>query len=397
MGAYLDQLSEKADAITAGIVAIEEKAAAEGRDLTEEESAAIAREDAERDKLLPVIERHAALEEKNSKVAALRGRVAGMASTRMERVKVTEAPYDITREFPSAGHYAATLHRAVVKRDPEALAKIERATANQTTADNPGIIPRPIVGPLLNTLSGARPLVASVPNRPAEAPKFDRPRVDQHVEVDLQAAEKTATASQKMIIGAVPVSLETWAGHVNISRQDLRWTQPSILQVIFDDFVRMYGRRTDNAACAEFPTLVTQTAPLADYTPAAVEAFLRAAYGTVLQAADDAIIDTIWMSLDVWAGLGGSITAQGTHAFELPLSGGGDVMGLKPVLDPHFADGTLIVGDADLAEFWEDLDGFLSVDEPDVLGQMVGYAGYCDFVVVQPKGFLKATGLPVVP
>jgi HK97 family phage major capsid protein len=393
VSAYLQQLTEKADEITRGIVEIEEAAANEGRDLTEDESLAIAREDAERDKLIPVIERHQELANKAAKVATIRAQVP----TRPTAIRVNEPPpqYDICREFPSAGHYAATLHRALVKKDPEAIAAIERATAHQTTDDNPGIIPRPIVEPLINLLDGSRPLVASVPNHPAPAMKFDRPRVDQHVEVQKQTAEKTETASQEMKINPVAVSLDTWAGHVNISKQDLRWSQPSILQVIFDDFTRMYGRRTDNDACAEFPAAITATAPLVDYSIAAVDKFLRDAAGDILTISNDAVIDTIWMSTDVWSGLGGSRTSTGIPAFNLPLTGGGDVLGLKPVLDPHFAPQTLIVGLAEAAEFWEDIEGFLTVDEPNVLGQLVGYAGYCDFVVLQPAAFMKASGLPV--
>jgi hypothetical protein len=305
------------------------------------------------------------------------------------------AEYDIAREFPSAGAYASMIHRAWVKKDPEAIEAIERATAHQKTTDNPGIVPKPVVGPLLNSLSGARPCINSFGVRPAPAPKFDRPRIDQHVLVAPQLAEKDETASRVMTIGSVPVALATWAGHLNISKQDIRWTQPSILQVVFDDFVRMYGRETDHSVCQEFPSLVTAIAPLADYTPASVDAFLRSALGTVMQDADDALINTVWMSLDVWAGLGGATYPQGGKAFNLPLGMGGDVLGLNAVVDPHFPDGTLIVGDSAHGEVWEDLEGFLSVDEPSVLGQLVGYAGYLDFVLLNPSAFLKASPTPV--
>jgi HK97 family phage major capsid protein len=396
VGAYLDRLNAEFDEITTSITELVERAAADSRDLTDDENATIERADKRRDELTPVIEHHQKLDERTNKVLEARAKVRPAPA--LLRSKPSEAEYDITKEFPSAGHYAVTLHRALVNKDPEAVEKIERATAHQTTADNPGIIPRPVIGPLINTMSAKRPLVASVPNRPATAPKFDRPRVDQHVDVQKQAAEKDPTASRQMKIGNVPVSLDTWAGHLNISRQDIKWTSPSILQTVFDDFARVYARQTDAAAAAEFPTLITQTAALADWDFTTIDAFLRAAYGTVMANGDDAIIDTIWMSLDVWGHLGGVMTSpnSGVKAFNLPLQGGGDVSGLNPVLDPRLPTGTLIVGEADQAEFWEDLDGFLTVDEPDVLGQMVGYAGYSDFIVLNPKAFLKGTGMPAV-
>jgi HK97 family phage major capsid protein len=393
MGAYLDRLNAEFDEITAANTEIIERAAAEDRDLTDDENATIDRADKRRDELTKVIEHHQALEDRTNRVLEARAKVRP-APVLLRSKPDGGGEYDITKDFPTAGHYAMTLHRAVVNKDPEAIEKIERATANQTTADNPGIIPRPLVGPLINSLPATRPLIASVPNRPATAPKFDRPKITQHVDVQKQAAEKQPTASRQMTIDSVPVALDTYAGHVNVSRQDLRWTQPSILQVLFDDFTRVYAQRTDAAACTEFPADIAVEAALADYTPAAVEAFLRKAVGTVAANASGAVVDTIWMSPDVWAGLGASTITSGAKAYNLPLTGGGDVLGLRPVLDPQFAAQTLIVGAAALAEYWEDLDGFITVDEPDVLGQMVGYAGYADFVVVDPGGFVRATGLP---
>lgn len=393
MGAYLDRLHGEFDEITNGISAVVERAADESRDLTGEENTQVERDDKRRDDLLKAIEHHTALEERTAKVAQARGRVQ-LAPTRLH-VAEREPEYDIAREFPTAADYACTLHRALVRKDPDAVAAIERATQHQTTSGNPGLIPRPVVGPLINTMSGTRPLISSVGTRPAPAGKFDRPRIDQHVDVAKQATEKTLTTSVPMIISAVDVTLDTFAGHLNISKQDIRWSQPSILQVVFDDFARIYARRTDAQAGVDFAAAVVDGAALASYAPAAVEAWLRDAYGSVMAATDGAVIDTLWMSLDVWAGLGGAVNAQGVKAYNLPLSGGGDVLGLRAVLDPQLADSTLIVGDSALAEFWEDLEGFLTVDEPDVLGQLVGYAGYAKFVAVEPKGFTQATGLPI--
>jgi HK97 family phage major capsid protein len=394
MGAYLDRLNAEFDEITGGITAILERAADEGRDVSEQENEQIGREDKRRDELTRAIEHHTALDERTSKVLEARSRVRPPAPTLL-RTKPEAEPYSIEREFPTAGHYAMTLHNAVVHRDAESIAKIERATANQTTADNPGLIPRPLVGPLLGTLPPMRPLLGSIPNRAASAPVFDRPKITQHVDVAKQTAEKTLTASRQMTIGKVSVTLDTYAGHVNVSRQDLRWTQPSILQVLFSDFTSIYAQQTDTAACAEFPGAITQSAAMALWDYATVQGFLRGAVATIAAQANGAVPDTLWMSSDVWTKLGGVMTSatSGVPAYNLPLTGGGDIAGLRPVLDAHLAANTLIVGASALAEVWEDLDGFLTVDEPDLLGQLVGYAGYMDFVVVEPKGFVKATGL----
>jgi hypothetical protein len=81
--------------------------------------------------------------------------------------------------------------------------------------------------------------------------------------------------------------------------------------------------------------------------------------------------------------------------YNVPLINGttGDLAGIPVTVDPRFAAGTFIVGDDSLVEFWEDLEGFMSVDEPDVLGQLVGYAGYNRLGVLDPTGFVKLTNV----
>ena len=77
-----------------------------------------------------------------------------------------EPEYDIEREFPTIGDYAITVHRAMTMRDPVAIAALDRATAHQKLADNPGIVPRPVLGPVLNNIEGLRPFINSITRKP---------------------------------------------------------------------------------------------------------------------------------------------------------------------------------------------------------------------------------------
>ena len=57
-----------------------------------------------------------------------------------------------------------------------------RVVATQTTADTPGILPEPIVGPLVNLMDASRPFITSIGakdmgNVPGK--KFSRPRITQ--------------------------------------------------------------------------------------------------------------------------------------------------------------------------------------------------------------------------
>lgn len=402
----LDNLQREFDTLTTGITAIMERAADEGRDLTDDENGAIERDDARRDFIEKEMTRLQGLMERDQRVAQMRSRLAATGGQVVRSADGSRDPQaELLRMFPTTGHYAAALHRATAKRDRDAQSLIERAmelsqeigraTAHQTTGDNPGIIPNPIVGPIVDRLMAKRPFVSSIANRPAPSNKFDRPKVVQPVAVGKQATEKTETASQKLTTVGVPVALETYAGHLNISLQDIRWTQPSVLTLIYGSFEKVYARVTDKAACADFVKSVTQTQPITTLNPTGIGTALGAAGVTIGGADDDqGEPDTVWMSRDVAVKIANirNPNTEGKY-YNVPLIGGtsGDMEGLRVVVDGRFAAGTMIVGDSSLVESWEDLEGFLTVQEPSVLGQLVGYAGYFDLANVEPKGFVKLT------
>jgi hypothetical protein len=276
-------------------------------------------------------------------------------------------------------------------KDPDAIEKIERATQHQTLADNPGIVPRPVLGPVINLIDSRRPFVESISRRALPAGKFDRPYIDQHVAIAEQTAEKTLTASQKMTILSLPVAAKTYAGHLNISRQDIKWTSPGILQIVFDDFATVYAITTCGVACTQFLASVTGTpVDIADPTGEGITAALYAGAADALDSGGG-LPDTLWVSPDVWAQLGGTFTAMGVPAFpQLSLTNnGGNPLGLKLVVDQHMPGGTMVTGPSNLLEWYEDIDGLMQVGEPDVLGQLVGYAGFAAFLNVSPESFTK--------
>lgn len=391
MGSYLDRLNTQYDEIVAGMSAITNRAADDNRDVTDDESKQIDRDKGRLDELAKAIEHYAGLETQGAKVAELRRSVPASPVATRTGAPEPEA-YDIARDFPTVGDYAITVHRAMTMRDPDAIAKLDRATAHQLLADNPGIVPRPVLGPVLNNIEGLRPFINSITRKPLPAGAFDRPVITQHVAVGKQTAEKTLTESQKMAIGKIPVAADTFAGHLNISRQDIKWTSPGILQIVFEDFAAVYATATDNEACEDFAASVTNTAPIASWDAAGI-------YAATYDAAADALVasnglpDTLWVSPDVWGRLGGVQTDAGSPLFPGMNPGGvsGSPMGFKLVVDPHFPTGTMIQGPARYAEWYEDVDGLMQVGEPDVLGQLVGYAGYGAFVNVLPAAYTKFT------
>jgi HK97 family phage major capsid protein len=387
MGAYLDRLIAQYDEIRDGIDAVVNRAADDNRDVSEQEQAQVDRDRSRLNDLQAGIEHYSALESQNAKVAEVRRNIPAATTT---RTTVTEPEYDIAREFPTIGDYAVTVHRALMLRDPAAVEKLDRATAHQLLADNPGIVPRPVVGALLNDIDAARPFINSIVRRPLPAGTFDRPVITQHVAVDKQAAEKTLTASQKMVIGKVPVQADTFAGHLNISRQDVKWTSPGIMQIVFEDFAAVYANATDNEACEDFAAGVTTTAPIDTWDAGGIYEAVFTAAATAMGTGSNAP-DTLWVSPDVWGRLGGLTTDQSPLFPGINPGGGSAPVGMRLVVDKNFPASTMIQGPSRYAEWYEDVDGLMQVGEPDVLGQLVGYAGYGAFVNVLPTAFTKFT------
>ena len=51
-----------------------------------------------------------------------------------------------------------------------------------------------------------------------------------------------------MTIGKVPVTADTYGGYVNVSRQDIDWTQPAIMDIVINDLAGQYAIETEDAA-----------------------------------------------------------------------------------------------------------------------------------------------------
>jgi len=398
MGAYLDRLNAEYDDVRTGIDTLVNRAAAENRDVTDDEQKQVDRDQSRLGELQTAITHYTQIETDAGQVAELRAKVRGVPQLARSAGPEQPEAYDMAADFPSVGDYAITVHRAMVAKDPAAIEKLERATAHQLLADNPGIVPNVVLGPVINLIDASRPFVQSISRKPLPAGKFDRPYIDQHVAVAEQTAEKTLTASQKLTVLSMPVAAKTYAGHLNISRQDIKWTSPGIMQIVFDDFATVYAITTCQVACTDF--LASVPGPPTPVVALTGESLTQALYTGAAAALDSGggLPDTLWVSPDSWAKMGGMFNGNGGAAFpSLSLTNqGGNPLGLRLVVDQHFPANTMVMGPSRLAEWYEDVDGLMQVGEPDVLGQLVGYAGFAAFLNVAPDAFTSYT-LPAAP
>lgn len=302
--------------------------------------------------------------------------------------------------FTSPADYINT-YVAAARGDNAASQRI--AAANQTVADNPAIIPTPIIGNVLTFLNAKRPVIVASRSvgLPGAGASFVRPYVSQHTASGKQAKEFDALASQTMKVTPITVNKATYGGSLSISFQDRDWTEPQLLDLVVTDMSAQYAVQTDSAACTELTTNVKQTQTLA--ADAKVEALIAA----VAQASATIggkifeMPDTLYVSFDKWAYLASLCDTTGRPAFPYinPMNSAGSngsgvramamsVMGLDVVADANLPAGTMIVGRSDLLETYETLGGQVSIVAPSTLSFTLAYYGYFATKLVEPNGFV---------
>ena len=109
----------------------------------------------------------------------------------------------------------------------------------------------------------------------------------QHTNVAVQpVGEKNELVSQKMTIAKLTVTANTYGGYVNVSRQDIDWSTPSIMDIVINDLAGKYGVVTEAAlgAAVQAAAPTATTIPTGAATSAAVNAALWEAAAEVYTA-----------------------------------------------------------------------------------------------------------------
>jgi HK97 family phage major capsid protein len=393
---YQAEIEERSKFID-GVVEGAEK---DERDLTEQEMTLLART---RDRI----------GELNAQVTPLQSTIEIAASSRRRTAEIAQQfaeardPRAATPfEYRSAGEYVLDYWRAGLGQGEasERLDLFHRAAAHQTTGDNPGLLPQKMIEPVISFIDASRPLVSAFGARQLPAGSWNRPKISQHVTVAPQSAEKAELVSRKMVIGMVPVTATTYGGYVNVSRQNIDWSQPAIMDLVINDLANVYAQETETAFCAALDAATTDgpVLPTGVNTPQQVAAAIWAAVGTVYAGVKAAGRTIIAVSPDM-LGLVGPLfppvnptNAQGSgfNAASFGSGAQGTISGLSVVCSYGFDAGTMIVANTAAAEVYEDRIGSLQVVEPSVLGVQVAYAGYFADLIIEPEGIVEITKTP---
>jgi HK97 family phage prohead protease len=319
-------------------------------------------------------------------------------------------PAQAKREFklPTAGEFMAAYHiggdtfsnmnAAVAEFSASQRTSLQAAAGDVLTSDTPGLLPVPVLGPLVQDLNFLRPVVEAVGARAypdnGRSKTFTRPTITTHTSVAAQSTELSAVSATTMVIAANSISKTTLAGQVSLSSQDISFTSPEAMSLILNDLMGEYMIASDNKAADD----LLSAANSSGVWDGTVADLLKSIY----DSAKDVSTNRNWMpthmfvSVDVWSQLGQLVDTTNRPIFPFigagltgqnALGGGsatswnGTPLGLQLVVDSNFADKTMIItrvgqGQGDAYEFYESIQGLLSVDTPATLGKTMSFHGY---------------------
>ena len=334
-------------------------------------------------------------------------------------------PAQAKREFrmPSAGEYLAAMHIGGDTFAKVNAAYREAATANRSvieaaagdviTTDTPGLLPVPVLGPLVQDLNFIRPVVGAVGARAypdgGNQKTFVRPTITTHTAVGTQSTELSAVTAQTMVIASNTVSKTTLAGQVTLSVQDIDFTSPAAMQLILNDLMGEWMYASDNF-CADNLLTAATSSGVWDLTAADL-------VKSIYDAAADISNGRNWfpthmfVSPDVWAQLGqvvdstnaplfpfvgAGLTGQNRLGSSQATSWNGNPLGLELVVDSNFAAKTMVItrvgtGNGDAFEYYEAQKGLMSLEAPSTLGRTFSYHGYVSTFAAIPGMIRKIT------
>lgn len=316
---------------------------------------------------------------------------------------------DVDVEYRSSGAYIVDAYQAHMgNREAQGrMESFERAAAHQKTSDNPGIVPDPVVGELINYVDAQRPLITALGVRPIPGATWSRPRVTQHTSVAKQGAaglaadQKSELVSQKMIIGKLTAEVVTYGGYVNVSRQNIDFSNPQAFDIIVNDLADQYAIETE-AAVADALATTSTTAVSVDLSPTsgtaqeALSTGLYTAAGVAYAAMKGRGSLLLVMSPDMLGKFGplfAPINPQNAYGTSTGAAGFGQgvvgqASGITAVMSAGLGSTEAFLLSTAAVEVYEQRIGTLQVVEPSVLGVQVAYAGYFTPMIIEEDAII---------
>lgn len=284
---------------------------------------------------------------------------------------------------------------------------LEAAAGDQTTGDQLGLLPIPVVGPVYTNINYLRPVVTAIGARamPLGSGKvFIRPEITTHTSAAQQSSELSGLSSTTMVVTDNQVTRLTFGGTALVSEQSIDWTDPNSVNILLQDMAGQYADATDNYAADQLRSNSTDQGTWAG-TAASILAEIYAA--AQLIAANTNVLPThLFVDPEMWAKLGGLVDGSNRPLFptvgpfnaagqQNAATWNGNPLGLTMVVDKNFTAKTAIVGCAagQFAgfEIYENQRGIIAIDKPEVLGRQISFRGYFATLMIDATKFRRFT------
>ena len=310
--------------------------------------------------------------------------------------------------LPSAGEWMAAFHQggetfakvnaSVTDWKAENQSTYEAAAGDVATTNTPGLLPVPVLGPLVQNINFVRPVVNRLGARAypdnGQQKTFVRPTITTHTSTAAQSAEFDAVSATTMVIASNTISKTTVAGQVSLSMQDIDFTSPAAMELIMADLMGELMLKTDDIAA---DALLTAANSSGVWDGTAVD-LMKSIYDAAVDVSSGTNFfpDTIFVSPDVWGQLGQVVDGSNRPLFPYVSPGAGLVgqnaigggnattwvgsnpLGLEIVVDSNFAAKTMIITNSNKAfEYYESVRGILSVEQPSTLSRLFSVHAYC--------------------
>lgn len=311
--------------------------------------------------------------------------------------------------MPTAGEYLAAMHiggdtfrivnDAFIEAAKSRQSALQAAAGDTLTTDTPGLLPVPVLGPVFQDLNYIRPVVAAVGARAmpdnGNSKTFIRPTWTTHPSVASQSTELSSVSATTPVIASNVVTKTTLAGQVTLSVQDVDFTSPASMEIILRDLAGQYLLKSDDVAADAIVAGASASGSTWTFSSTDPSSLIAALYdaATDILTATNFLPDTVFVSPNVWKNLGSQLDVDKRPIF--PYTGAAGLMGingagtanitqantynpfgLNLVADYNFAAGTMIVARASAIEFYEQVRGLMSWENPGTLGRQFSYHGY---------------------
>jgi hypothetical protein len=205
-----------------------------------------------------------------------------------------------------------------------------------------------------------------------------------------------------MLITRLTGRVDTYGGYVNVSKQNLDFSNPGILDTVINDLAGQYAIETEAVFAAAVAAAATGTQGYGLASAASQTTIARAiwtATGSVFaktKGAGRLFIAVSPTVLELFGPLFQPYNAQNSQSAGLSATNYGTgvlgtISGLPVIMSAGLAAGKAYLGSTAAVEAYEQRIGTLQATEPSVLGLQVAYAGYFGTVTVESGAVVELT------